>query len=221
MQTVELKIKGMTCPSCAVAVSKLTDELKGIKTKTINFAANSGLFVFDENVLSVEEIISKINESHYKVDSNGISKIYNSEKIVNCPTCNKKGKKVFNSVFKSNVKAESFSKIDLNGDNYICFNPDCETVYYNDKGLVIHYSELKREIWFKNFAERKIICYCNNIDREQINLALKDHNLETWEEITSHYRKKVIEKCEILNPTGYCCRETFDKEVKKFKRQLN
>jgi len=220
MKIIELKIKGMTCPSCSAAVEKITDELEGIKSKTINHATDSGVFEFDEKVISDKEIITKINEGHYKVDLPEGMEVTISDNLPPCPTCNKIGKKVFNSVFRSNVKSDSLQKIDMNKQNYICYNSDCETVYYDDNKTTISHSELKREIWFKKVAKRKIICYCNNIDKEQIREAIKIHNLETWEDITSHYRKKVIEKCEVLNPTGYCCRETFDKVVNKLKIEI-
>lgn len=219
MKIIELKIKGMTCPSCSAAVEKITDELKGIKSKTINHANDSGIFEFDEEIITEKEIISKINEGHYKVDIPKGMKINILDKVPSCPRCNKIGEKVFNSVFNSIVKSESLTKIDMNKQNYICFNSDCDTIYYDDNKMSIELSELKREIWFKKSAKRKIICYCNNIDKEDIRNAIKNYNLETWEEITSHYRKKVIEKCEKLNPTGYCCRETFNKVVHKLKKE--
>jgi len=174
---------------------------------------------FDENIISENDIIAKINEGHYKVDlPEGIA-IQILEENPSCPTCGKIGRKVFNSVFKSNVKAGSLSKIELDKVNFICYNSNCETVYYDDNKMIINHAELNIEIWFKKASKRKIICYCNNIDKEQIREAIKKNNLESWEEITSHYRKKVIENCEILNPTGYCCRETFDKLVNKLKKK--
>jgi Cu+-exporting ATPase len=57
---MELKINGMTCPSCSAAVEKLTAELPGIESKTINHATDSGIFEFDETVISEQEIIAKI-----------------------------------------------------------------------------------------------------------------------------------------------------------------
>ena len=220
MKIIEFKIKGMCCPSCSAVVEKLTDELEGIKTKTINPATDSGVFEFDENIISEEEIIAKINEGHYKVDIPAGMRITRLSDIPPCPSCNKIGKKVFNSVFKSNLKAESLQKIDMKMQNYICYNPDCKTVYYNENKMIIKHSELKREIWFKKVAKRKIICYCNNIDKEQIREAIEKYDLESWEDITSHYRKKVIEKCEVLNPTGYCCQDTFDKVVNELKEEI-
>ena len=220
MKIIELKIKGMTCPSCSAAVKNLIGELSGIKSRTINHATDSGIFEFDENIISEKEIIAKINEGHYKVDLPESMDIFISDNVPTCPTCNNTGKKVFSSVFKSNIKPASLQKLDINEQNYICYNSDCETVYYNEKKITINHSELKREIWFKKVAKRKIICYCNNIDKEDIKKAIQEYNLETWGEITSHYSKKVIEKCEILNPTGYCCRETFDKVVSKLKKEI-
>ena len=58
--------------------------------------------------------------------------------------------------------------------NYICYNSDCETVYYDEHKMKIDHSELKREVWFKKVAKQKIICYCNNIDKEQIREAIKN-----------------------------------------------
>jgi len=213
MKKIEITIKGMTCPSCSATVNRLVDELEGIKSKNINHVTDSGLFEFDENVITEEQIIAKINESHYKVDTDKVI-IENTIEIPKCPICDVSGQLVPNTVFNSNLVAESKPKINLEKQNYICLTPECKIAYYNDE-ITINISELKRELWYKNGTKKKIICYCNNIDKSQIKDAVTNHNLTTWEEITSHYRKKVIEKCELLNPTGLCCRNTFSKVVDK------
>ena len=218
MKKIEITITGMTCPTCSAAVNRLVDELEGVISKNVNHVSDSGLFEFDETVITEEEIIAKINEGHYKVDTDK-EIIENIVDIPECPTCNVSGQLVPNSVFNSILVTESKSKIDLEKKNYICLNPECNTAYYNNE-LTIDKSELKRELWFKKGTERKIICYCNNIDKSMMKDAIVNHNLSTWEEITSHYRKKVIEKCDILNPTGFCCRNTFDKVVGKIKNEL-
>jgi len=218
MKKIEISIKGMTCPTCSAAVNRLVDELDGVKSKNVNHVSDSGLFEFDETIITEEEIIAKINEGHYKVDTDK-DIIENIVDIPTCQTCNISGQLVPNTVFNSILVTESKSKIDLEKKNYICLNPECNTAYYNDE-LTISKSELKRELWFKKGTERKIICYCNNIDKSMMKDAIVNHNLSTWEEITSHYRKKVIEKCDILNPTGFCCRNTFDKVVGKIKSEL-
>ncbi len=213
MKIIELKIGGMTCPSCSASVERLVDELGGVESKKINHVSDSGKIEFNEDVISAEEIIAKINEGHYKVM--GFEDIENKRDIPTCPICNHSGQLVPNTVFRSNLKPDAFEEINLESKNYICLNPQCDIAYYNDN-QTIDSSGLKRVIWFKTSSKKKTICYCNNIDREQIKEAVEIHNLTTWEEITSHYRKKVIEKCEVLNPTGLCCRNTFGKVVSKF-----
>ena len=218
MKKIEVTIKGMTCPSCSAAVDRLVEELDGMKTKNINHVTDSGQFEFDDNTITEEEIIAKINEGHYKVDTDK-EIIENNINIPECPVCTTSGQLVPDSVFKSNLITDSFNKIDREKKNYICLNPACDTAYYNDV-ITIDKSKLKRELWFKKDTEKKIICYCNNIDKSQIEDVIVNYNLSTWEEITSHYRNKVIEKCEVLNPTGYCCRGTFNKVVSKIKMDI-
>ena len=204
----------MSCAGCSAAVENKLTELAGIKKNEINHKSNSGKISFDENLVSEEEIIAKINETHYKVV--GREDVQNSIQIPECLTCHKSGELVPNTVFKSILKRDNGHLIDLNTKNYICINPDCETAYYSEDSQISH-DALRREIWFKKAAKNKIICYCNNINGKQIKDAVQNHNLETWEEITDHYRTKVIERCEYFNPTGNCCRETFNKKVEEIK----
>jgi copper chaperone CopZ/bacterioferritin-associated ferredoxin len=218
MKKIEVTINGMTCPSCSSAVERLVDELDGVKARNINHVADSGKIEFDENVITEEEIIAKINEGHYKVDTDK-EIIENKIDIPECPICNTSGQLVPNTVFRANVKVESSSKFDLSKNNYICLNPICNVAYYSNN-TTIDKTELKRELWYKKGTERKIICYCNNIDKSMIKDAIANHNLSTWGKITSHYRTKVVEKCELLNPTGFCCRNTFAKVVGKVSAEL-
>ena len=55
-------------------------------------------------------------------------------------------------------------------------------------------SDLKRELYFKEGSMRNIVCFCNNIAKQQIGSALKEHNLIEWEDVMRYYRTKVIEK---------------------------
>lgn len=221
LKTITLPINGMTCPSCSASVERLIDTLEGVESRTISHETDSGVITFDPSVLSESEVISKINEGHYKVNIEVEDEPMFSfvGVIPECPVCRKQGQLVPNTVLRSNVKIDSKQKIDIEIDNHICMNPDCEVAYYNANGTISK-EELKRELWYKKGAERVIACYCNNIDTDQINDAIVDHNLSTWEEITSHYRVKVIEKCETLNPTGYCCRNTFNGLVREIKSTI-
>ncbi len=208
----------MTCDSCSNSVENLIDELDGIKFRDVSHIQNLGKIEFNENFVSEEKIIAKINESHYKVDMPEKQIDKNKSVIPECPVCSQKGASVPNTIFKSNLIPASFPKINFEIENYICKNPDCNVAYYSAENKnTIHKDELKRELWYKSGTKKVLGCYCNNIDKEQIRNAYEKHALTTWDEIVPHYRKKVIEKCDLLNPTGYCCRENFDKITDEIK----
>jgi copper chaperone CopZ len=218
MKIITLKISGMTCGGFSASVERLIDELDGISSKNIDHQTDSGRIKFDENIIFKENIIKKIHESHYKVTGyeNLVQDI--KEEIPACPVCKNYGEIVPNTVFRSNLRKAFYNRINLDEINYICMNPDCNTAYYTTH-TSIDKSALKRELWFKNGSKRKIICYCNNIDTGQVTNVVEQHRLYTWENINGHYRKKVTEKCEVLNPTGYCCRELFDEVVSEIKKK--
>ncbi len=212
----------MTCPGCSASVERLVADLKGLQSQKVSHETDSGEFVIDENLLTEEDLINRINQGHYKVDLPKKNPFQFRVDINRCPVCEKPGQLVPNSVFQSNLKPGSLSKINLKAQNYICLNPSCSVAYYNTENkFTVDKSELKRELWFKEGTERKIICYCNNIDTEQIEKAVKENGLTTWEQIVSKYRSAPIEKCEILHPAGNCCRENFDKTVQRIKNKEN
>ncbi len=220
MKILELKIKGMTCGGCSASVEGLVDQLRGIEARNIDHENDSGKIEFDESIINEKEIIKKINEGHYKVVGfeNVVNK--NTTRIPPCSVCKQPGDRVPNTVFKSNLRKEDYSKINFEKNNYICLNPNCDVAYYNDE-LTVDKFALKRELWYKKGVNRKIICYCNNIDDKQIKHAIEDHDLTIWEDIMSYYRKKVNEKCEVLNPTGYCCRDLVSEVVSEIKKGQN
>ena len=214
IKTITLPIKGMSCSSCSRAVEKQVEQVEGIISKTVDHDADSGQFTIDESKLSEKELIATINKGHYKVDlPEGITTTVTKE-IPACPTCKVAGAEVPNTVLRSNLKPDTYKKTVLEDDFNICMNPSCSVAYYTtERNQLIDKSELKRELYFKNGTEREIICYCNNVDKQQINDVVNKHNITDWDEAMGFYRSKVQEKCEILNPTGLCCRDLFDEVV--------
>jgi len=60
----------MTCDGCATGIEKSIAQLKGINQNKVNYQKGEGIFSFNENVTSKENIIQEIEKSgHYKVDS--------------------------------------------------------------------------------------------------------------------------------------------------------
>ena len=105
----------------------------------------------------------------------------------------------------------------LDDDFFICMNPACNVAYYSVKNQIVDKSKLKRELYFKQGTGREIICYCNNVDRNQIEKVVKEHGLTIWEDVMGLYTRKIQEKCEYLNPTGLCCRDLFTEVVEEIK----
>ena len=68
MKIVTFKIKGMTCNSCATTIEKQFKNKAGIVEKKVSYPKGTGIFTFDENKISKEEIIKTINDTvHYRV----------------------------------------------------------------------------------------------------------------------------------------------------------
>ena len=57
------RIKGMSCPSCAARIEKVVGDLAGITSMYVNLATQSGVAVFDHDILSrrrLREVITKL-----------------------------------------------------------------------------------------------------------------------------------------------------------------
>ena len=68
MKIIKLKIKGMTCDHCATSIEKQFENKAGIVKKKVSYPKGNGLFTFDENIISKDEIIKTINDTeHYRV----------------------------------------------------------------------------------------------------------------------------------------------------------
>ncbi|PCH78244.1 MAG: hypothetical protein COB98_01095 [Flavobacteriaceae bacterium] len=59
---VAMNIEGMTCEiGCAKIIESKVSKLKGIQFSQVNFEAKKGIFSFDANQISKEDISAKIN----------------------------------------------------------------------------------------------------------------------------------------------------------------
>lgn len=68
MRKISISISGMHCTSCAGIIERAVKKLDGINQANVNFAANKANVVFDENALSVDEIISVIKKAGYEAE---------------------------------------------------------------------------------------------------------------------------------------------------------
>ncbi len=68
IKTIRMDISGMTCDHCARTIEKLFEGKEGVVEKKVSFADGSGKFVYDTDLLKVENIIETIHSSrHYHV----------------------------------------------------------------------------------------------------------------------------------------------------------
>jgi len=58
--TLDLAIKGMTCASCSARIEKVVSGLEGVRTMQVNLAAETGVTVFDPNIISKRRILETI-----------------------------------------------------------------------------------------------------------------------------------------------------------------
>ncbi len=68
IKTIKLEIKGMTCDHCAKTIEKKLEGKLGLKSKSVSYPEKLGIFSFDSDKLSKENIIEAINSTgHYQV----------------------------------------------------------------------------------------------------------------------------------------------------------
>jgi Cu+-exporting ATPase len=61
-KNVEVEIEGMTCEiGCARTIQSKLSKVDGITYSKVNFETKKGQFTYDENKISVDSIVAKIN----------------------------------------------------------------------------------------------------------------------------------------------------------------
>ena len=74
---VNLKIAGMQCAySCADKVTKVVENIKGVKDCEVDFASNTAIVVFDDKKLDSKEIVDVLKKkTSYKVEIQSEKKV--------------------------------------------------------------------------------------------------------------------------------------------------
>ena len=68
MKKETYQIRGMHCASCVRTIEKALMQTEGVNFAAVNFAAETALIEFDENVTSKEELAEMINSIGYSLD---------------------------------------------------------------------------------------------------------------------------------------------------------
>lgn len=127
-----------------------------------------------------------------------------------CPICKMGGESVDYITVQSITQGKA-----MRGDYLICFNPNCEIVYFdNSIESVYKISDIETQIWFKNSSDEDCpICYCANLTRREIKEAVSK-GYKTISEIRKFTGKTTTGQCLRKNPIGKCCHKDFAIEIK-------
>jgi len=68
MQTVTLKVTGMTCGGCVNSVTNLLKAISGVKDATVTLTPGEATIQYDEKLVLPSQLISAIKEAGYDVD---------------------------------------------------------------------------------------------------------------------------------------------------------
>jgi copper chaperone CopZ len=68
MQTVILKVTGMTCGGCVNSVTNLLKAISGVKDTTVTLTPGEATIQYDEQLVLPSQLISAIKDAGYDVD---------------------------------------------------------------------------------------------------------------------------------------------------------
>ncbi len=66
-EEVTFEIEGMTCDHCATSIEKRFVEKNGVISKSVSYAEGNGVFTYNPEYISEQEIIETINKGNFKV----------------------------------------------------------------------------------------------------------------------------------------------------------
>lgn len=81
---INIRIKGMTCASCAARIEKALSKMSGVKEASINFAAEKASILYNPREVSVADFIQKIRDLGYDVLSTKVELVL---KNMHCASC--------------------------------------------------------------------------------------------------------------------------------------
>lgn len=64
---ITMKIGGMSCPNCAMVLEQMEDRLNGVKQVEASYHKGQMTVVYDETVITKEQIKTEVNRLGYEV----------------------------------------------------------------------------------------------------------------------------------------------------------
>lgn len=75
---VVVEIEGLYCVSCAANIERSVSGVNGIREVEVKYPEGKGIFRFDEQIISINELIEKINNTGFTVSSSEVRGIKES-----------------------------------------------------------------------------------------------------------------------------------------------
>ena len=66
--TTEIKVQGMTCGSCVVAVKKALTDTKGVKAAEVSLEKGLATVVYEDSQVTEKQLSEAINKSGFKAE---------------------------------------------------------------------------------------------------------------------------------------------------------
>lgn len=83
-QTITLPIIGMTCTNCARNVERSVNRLEGVKTASVNFAAEQAIISYDPEVNHIRDMVGNIEKAGYSVSASRVELPITGMTCTNC-----------------------------------------------------------------------------------------------------------------------------------------
>ena len=68
--TTQIKVSGMTCGACAVSVKAALTRTKGVKSADVSTAKGLATVVYDDTLVSEQQLADAINKTGFKAELN-------------------------------------------------------------------------------------------------------------------------------------------------------
>ncbi len=68
--TTQIKVSGMTCGSCAVAVKSALTKVKGVKSADVSYEKGRATVVYDDTQTNEQQLRDAINKTGFKAEPN-------------------------------------------------------------------------------------------------------------------------------------------------------
>ncbi len=94
----------------------------------------------------------------------------------------------------------------------VCLSPQCRVVYFGG-GEVFRTEEVRVPVAWKEGADPKIICYCNNVTYDEIVSAVAESKARTVKEVALLTGAMKNGNCRVNNPKGTCCHRDIESVI--------